>query len=209
MVAIRQLLPTEFTTDLPPGSSLVFDGSSMSNAQFVQFCKHNPDLRIERDANHQLIIMAPTTSETGRWNSKIHIEIGQWNKMTNLGETFDSSTGFTLPNGAERAPDTAWIARERWEALPKAQKQSFAPIVPDFIMELRSSSDNLAVLKQKMEEYRTCGCRLGWLVDPQNNQTHVYVPEGIATSVPFSQILSGGDVMPGLELQMDVVLGLL
>lgn len=208
MVAAPQLFPIDIAYKLPPGISLVLDGSGLSAGQFADLCRSNPDLRIERDANHQIIIMAPTTSETGRWNSKIHIEIGLWNKITNLGETFDSSTGFTLPNGAERSPDTAWIARERWEALPNTQKQSFAPIVPDFVMELRSSSDNLAVLKQKMQEYMHCGCRLGWLVDPQNKITFVYGLAGSVVAVPFSQKLSGDEVMPGLELQMDVVLGL-
>ncbi|MCC6410060.1 MAG: Uma2 family endonuclease, partial [Saprospiraceae bacterium] len=139
---------------------------------------------------------------------KIHIEIGLWNKMTNLGETFDSSTGFTLSNGAERSPDTAWIARERWEALPNTQKQSFAPIVPDFVVELRSSSDNLAVLKLKMAEYMACGCRLGWLVDPQNTQTLVYHENNEVETVAFNQVLTGGDVMPGLEVTLAEVLGI-
>lgn len=131
---------------------LILDGSDMDDAEFYAFCLENNELRIERDSTGKIIIMPPTTSEAGRWNSKIHIEIGVWNRMTKLGETFDSSTGFKLPNGAERSPDTAWIARERWAALPAADKRKFAPIVPDFVLELRSYDQSLPALKEKMEE---------------------------------------------------------
>ena len=208
MVAVSQLLPIDLAYKLPPGISLLLDGSGLSAGQFADLCRSNPDLRIERNANHQIIIMAPTSSETGRWNSKIHIEIGLWNKTTNLGETFDSSTGFTLPNGAERAPDTAWIAKARWDALPREQKQTFASIVPDFVLELRSKGDNLAALKQKMEEYMLCGCRLGWLIDPQTKHTHVYAENKAVRTVPFDEILTGSEVMPGLEMCLTQVIGL-
>lgn len=186
---------------------LMLDGSDMDDAEFYAFCLENNELRIERDSTGKIIIMPPTTSEAGRWNSKIHIEIGVWNRMTKLGETFDSSTGFKLPNGAERSPDTAWIARERWAALPAADKRKFAPIVPDFVLELRSYDQSLPALKEKMEEYITCGCRLGWLVDPQNRCTYVYFENGDIQTMPFDDILGGGSVMPGLEIRMEEVMG--
>ncbi len=208
MVAVRQLLPVEINADLPPGSALLLDGSGLNREQFLQFCLVNPNLRIERDAHRQIIIMAPTSSETGRFNAEISAEIVLWNRLSRAGYVFDSSTGFTLCNGAERAPDTAWIARERWDALPPEQQQAFAPITPDFVLELRSRNDNLSALQAKMGEYMACGCRMGWLVDPTNRQTLVYLPDGSATAVPFNQLLSGAEVMPGLEVRMGALLGL-
>jgi len=208
MVAVSQLLPIDLAYKLPPGISLLLDGSGLSAGQFADLCRSNPDLRIERNANHQIIIMAPTSSETGNFNAEISAEIVLWNRKASLGRVFDSSTGFTLPNGAERAPDTAWIAKARWDALPRAQKQTFAFIVPDFVLELRSKGDNLAALKLKMEEYMLCGCRLGWLIDPQTKHTHVYVENEAIRTVPFDEILTGGEVMPGLEMCLTQVLGL-
>lgn len=179
----------------------------MTDEEFFVLCMENPELRIERNAHGKIIVMPPTTSETGRYNSKIHIEIGIWNKKTKLGETFDSSTGFKLPSGADRSPDTAWITNERWNALPVEQKKRFAPIVPDFALELRSDNQNLSELREKMDEYMDCGCRLGWLVDPQNRRTYVYSANGDIQTVSFDDALSGGDVMPGLEVRLGEVLG--
>lgn len=187
---------------------IVLDNNGMTDAEFYAFCLENAELRIERNANGKIIIMPPTTSETGRYNSRIHIEIGIWNKNAKLGETFDSSTGFKLPNGADRSPDTAWIAKERWDALPAEQKRRFAPIVPDFVLELRSDDQSLTELREKMAEYIACGCRLGWLVDPQNRRTYVYSANGDIQTVGFDGALSGGEVMPGLEVRLKEVLGL-
>lgn len=187
---------------------LTMDGAGMTNEEFYALCMNNPELRIERNANGKIIIMPPTTSETGRYNSKIHIEIGIWNNKTKLGETFDSSTGFKLSNGADRSPDTAWISTERWNALPAEQRKKFAPIVPDFVLELRSDDQNLTELREKMDEYMNCGCRLGWLVDPQNRRTYVYSANGDIQTISFDDTLSGSDVMPGLELRLGEVLGI-
>ena len=207
MVAILTDDATDIRVRLRRRSPLLLEGSGMTDDEFYEFCLENAELRIERDPNGKIIIMPPTTSETGRRNSKIHIEIGIWNKMTKLGETFDSSTGFKLPNGAERSPDTAWISGERWEALPMTQKQKFTPIVPDFVLELRSNDQSLPELREKMDEYMACGCRLGWLIDPQNRRTYVYSENGDIQTVPFEGILSGGEVMPGLELRLAEVIG--
>lgn len=187
---------------------LHMDGNGMTNEEFYAFCMENPELRIERNTNGKIIVMPPTTSETGRYNSKIHIEIGIWNKKSKLGETFDSSTGFKLPNGADRSPDTAWISNERWDSLPADQKKKFAPVVPDFVLELRSDEQSLLELREKMDEYMDCGCRLGWLVDPQNRRTYVYSANGDIQTVKFDEAMSGADVMPGLELRMAEVLGI-
>lgn len=198
---------TDIRLKIRTPSLLQFGGDGMTDAEFYELCVENPELRIERNANGKIIIMPPTTSETGRLNSKIHIEIGVWNRNTKLGETFDSSTGFKLPNGSERSPDTAWISKERWGGLPAEQKRKFAPIIPDYVLELRSDDQSLTELREKMDEYMDCGCRLGWLVDPQNRRTYVYSANGDIQTVKFDDVLSGGEVMPGLEVRLEEVLG--
>lgn len=179
----------------------------MTDAGFYRFCLDNAELRIERNPNSKIIVMPPTTSETGRYNSEIHIELGIWNRKHQLGNTFDSSTGFKLSNGAERSPDSAWIANERWDALPAEQKRRFAPIVPDFVLELRSNDQSLSELREKMDEYMECGCRLAWLIDPQHRRTYVYLGNGDIQTVSFDNVLVGGEVLVGLEIRLGEVLG--
>jgi Uma2 family endonuclease len=192
---VGNVFKVKFHLDKP----LRLDAKDMSSEEFFAFCQLNNDLRIERTADGQMIIMAPTGSETGNRNSEINAEIVFWNRVHKLGVTFDSSTGFTLPNGAERAPDTAWIRKERWDALSPLEKKKFAPIAPDFVLELRSEDQSLSELREKMDEYMDCGCRLGWLIDPQNRRTYVYNENGEIQTVPFEEKLSGGEVMPGFE----------
>ncbi len=187
---------------------LLFEDKAMSDTAFYAFCLDNAELRIERNSNGKIIVMPPTTSETGRYNSEIHIELGIWNRKYQLGKTFDSSTGFKLSNGAERSPDTAWIANERWDALPIEQKRKFAPIVPDFVLELRSNDQSLTELREKMNEYMDCGCRLAWLIDPQHRRTYVYSANGDIQTVSFDEALQGGEVLAGLEVSLGAVLGL-
>ncbi len=189
-------------------SPLVLDGQGMTDEEFYAFCMENADLRIERNAGGKIVIMPPTNSETGHYNSEINADLVIWNRKSRLGKTFDSSTGFKLPNGADRSPDSAWISNERWNALPAEQKKGFAPVVPDFVLELRSADQNLAELREKMDEYMACGCRLGWLVDPQNRRTYVYFENGDIQTVSFDDVLSGGGVMPGLEMRLAEVLGI-
>ena len=193
---VANVFKVKFHLDKP----LRLYAKDMSSEEFFAFCHLNNDLRIERTADGQMIIMAPTGSETGNRNSEINAEIVFWNRVHKLGVTFDSSTGFTLPNGAERAPDTAWIRKERWEALSPQEKKKFAPIAPDFVLELRSEDQSLSELREKMDEYMDCGCRLGWLIDPQNRRTYVYNENGEIQTVSFEEKLSGGEVMPGLEV---------
>lgn len=173
-----------------------------SDEDFFDFCQMNPEFRIERNAIKEILIMAPTSSETGRKNFEIVAELAIWNRKHQLGIGFDSSAGFKLANGAERSPDIAWIRNERWEALTPEQQDRFAPIAPDFILELRSKDQNLVALKAKMEEYIACGCRMGWLVDAQGRKTFVYTENGDIQTVSFEEILSGGEVLPGFELRL-------
>lgn len=148
--------------------------SKLSEQQFYEFCRTNPDLRIERNANGEIIVMPPAFSDTGNRNSRISGQLFVWSEANGTGEVFDSSAGFTLPNGAIRSPDAAWILSERWNALPPEKQASFAPIAPDFVVELRSGSDTLVSLEEKMEEYIANGVRLGLLIERKNRQVYVY-----------------------------------
>lgn len=134
----------------------------------------NHDLRIERNAHGEFIIMPPASSDTGRRNATLLISFGIWAKKNGEGVVFDSSTGFTLLNGAVRSPDVAWIRQERWQALSAIEKRRFAPISPDFLIELRSRTDQLSILQQKMAEYMSNGVQLAWLIDPIDKQVHIY-----------------------------------
>ena len=140
-------------------ATAISNENKMTADEFFAFCQlpEMSDKRIERDKNGKITIMQPTTSDTGSFNSEVGGEVRDWNKENKAGRTFDSSTGFTLPNTATKSPDVSWIARERWEALPKALREKFAPITPDFIIEIRSKTDSLKESKEKMEEYMANG----------------------------------------------------
>lgn len=170
---------------------------------FFDLCQANETVRLERDANGNIIFMPPTGTDTGRYNFEVSIEIGVWNRRTKLGYAFDSSTGFRLPNSAVRSPDVAWVSQEKWDALPDKDRKGFAPLCPDFVVEIRSASDDLKVLKEKMEEYRINGVRLGWLIDRAGKQVFIYRENG---SIEIKQgalvPLSGEDVLPGLTLPL-------
>lgn len=204
MSTIAKAQPTSdevFKIKFHPKTPFRIYAEGMSDEDFFEFCQINNELRIERTAKGQLIIMAPTGSETGNRNSQVHGLIWMWNRSKKLGYTFDSSTGFKLPNGAERSPDTSWIIKDRWESLTPKQREKFAPIVPDFVIELRSKDQSLSELREKMDEYMECGCRLGWLIDPQNRRTYVYSENGEIQTYSFEEVLNGGEMMPGLELR--------
>lgn len=186
-----------------PGQILSLPGQDMSDAEFYDFCRRNDELRIERDASGNITVMPPTGSETGNRNAELTAEFVLWNRQAQLGHVFDSSTGFKLSNGGERSPDVAWIRRERWEALPAAERRKFARITPDFVLELRSPDQTLGPLREKMTEYVACGCRLGWLIDPQNRCTYVYPEHGTAQTIPFTTALSGGEVLPDFSVRLD------
>lgn len=175
---------------------------SMSVEQFYEFCLANRDLRIERTASGEVIIMPPAFSDTGNRNIKIAQQLANWAEQDGTGETFDSSAGFTLPNGATRSPDASWIKLERWNALTEDQKASFAPICPDFVIELRSKSDALKGLQDKMQEYIDNGALLGFLIDRKNRKVHIYCPNQEPEIVDNPETVSGEPVLPGFALQM-------
>jgi Uma2 family endonuclease len=174
----------------------------MTDEQFLAFCQLNPNARIERDSDLNVIIMPPTNSETGNYNAELIVELGIWNRQYKLGKIFDSSTGFKLPGGAIYAPDLAWISQNRWDALPASDRQGFAPIAPDFVLELRSPDQNFSDLKNKMEDYIAAGCHLAWLIDPQARKTWVYADNGDIQTIPFEEVLSGGTVLTGFALRL-------
>lgn len=174
----------------------------LTDEAFYQLCQVNPDLKLERSAKGELIIMPPTGGESGRRNAEITIDLGIWNRQARLGYTFDSSTCFKLPNGAERSPDAAWVERSRWEALRPEEREKFPPLAPDFVIELRSATDNLSTLRAKMQEYRENGVRLGWLINPQDQQVEIYRLEQDRETLQSPQQLSGESVLPGFVLDL-------
>jgi Uma2 family endonuclease len=174
---------------------------SMTLQQFYEFCQANPDLRIERTADGEVIVMSPAFSDTGNRNFNISVQLGVWAEQDGTGVGFDSSAGFTLPNGATRSPDAAWIQNDRWNALSKDEQASFAPICPDFVIELRSSSDTIASL-QKMQEYIDNGARLGFLIDRQNRAVHLYRGDREVEVLEHPETVSGDPELPGFALKM-------
>ncbi|HEY9615754.1 MAG TPA: Uma2 family endonuclease [Microcoleaceae cyanobacterium] len=176
---------------------------TLTDEQFYQLCQVNPELKFERTANGELMIMSPAGGETGNYNAEIVTDVALWNRQTQQGITFDSSTGFKLPNGADRSPDVAWIRRDRWNALTPAQKQRFPPICPDFVIELRSVTDELQPLQTKMQEYLDNGLQLGWLINPQDQQVEIYRPGHSIEVLPTPSVLKGDPVLPGFELHLD------
>jgi Uma2 family endonuclease len=174
----------------------------MNAAQFYEFCQANQDLRIERTAEGKVIVMPPSFSDTGNRNLKISQQLANWADQDGTGESFDSSAGFTLPSGATRSPDAAWIKLVTWNALTEEQKASFAPIAPDFVIELRSASDSLAALQHKMQEYIDNGVSLGLLIDRKNRQVYIYRPNHQLEVLENPVAVSADPELPGFALQM-------
>lgn len=178
---------------------------TVSHEQFVELTLANRDLQLERTANGELIVMPPTGSDTGNRNADISGQLWLWNRQTKLGKTFDSSSGFHLPNGADRSPDAAWVRQDRWDALTSEQQEGFAPICPDFVVELRSKNDNMEPLPSKMREYIENGARLGWLIDRKNKKVEIYRPGQDVEVLDNKSALSGEDVLPGFVLDLTEV----
>jgi Uma2 family endonuclease len=174
----------------------------MSQEQFYEFCYLNPDLRIERTTQGEVIVMPPAFADTGNRNFKIIAQLGNWSDQDGTGEGFGSSTGFTLPNGAIRSPDAAWIKLDRWNSLTDEQKASFSSICPDFVIELRSAIDTLNDLKEKMQEYIENGVRLGLLIDRKNLTVCSYRADGSVTVLNNPTIVDCSPELPGFVLQM-------
>jgi Uma2 family endonuclease len=176
--------------------------TKLTEEQFMELCQENPELRLELTAQGELVIMPPTGSEGGWRSGEVFLSLGIWTKQDGTGLSFDSSTGFTLPNGAIRSPDASWIRRERWTALTKAQREKFAPICPDFVIEVRSLTDRLSDLLEKMQEYLDNGARLGWLIDPIDKRAYVYRPDQPVEILDNPQSLSGDPVLSGFTLRV-------
>ena len=171
---------------------------------FLEICRKNPDNRIERTKKGEILLMAPTGGETGKWNFELNYFFKIWNKNKKLGLFFDSSTAFRLPSTAIRSPDLAFISSARWTALNRWEKESFPPICPDFVLELRSKTDKLTDLQSKMEEWIEGGCKLGWLLDIENLQFYIYKPEvEVQVLEGKDVVLNGGDVLPDFFLSID------
>jgi len=196
------LLVTSEQMPLPIDLSSLTTILQVSDQQFYDFCRTNPDLRIERNANGEIIVMPPAFADTGNRNGRISGQLFVWSEADATGEAFDSSSGFTLPNGATRSPDAAWILSDRWNALQPEQQASFAPIAPDFVVELRSSRDILVSLKEKMEEYIANGVRLGLLIDRKNCQVHIYRPNRSPEILDNPETVNCEPEMPMFALKM-------
>lgn len=177
----------------------------MSDEQFFRFCQLNRDLRLERTCQGDVLIMPPTGGETGRTNFNLTGLMSSWVHADDTGIGFDSSTGFTLPNGAIRSPDFAWIRRERWDALTPQQRAVFPPLCPDFVVEIRSRTDSLVTLQAKMQEYLANGAQLGWLLDPLEHTVYVYRPQAPIERLEHPRTIVGDPILPGLVLDLDKV----
>jgi Uma2 family endonuclease len=178
---------------------------ALDDAELFEFCRVNRELRIERTAAGELVIMSLTGSETGRRNFNLIAQLGAWAARDGTGVGFDSSTGFILPNGAERSPDAAWVRRAAWAALSTAARAKFAPLCPDFVVELCAPSDDLRELHEKLQEYLRCGARLGWLIDPEARRIWVYRPGAPVEEMLTPTRVSADPELPGFELDCEPI----
>jgi Uma2 family endonuclease len=178
---------------------------AMTDDQFYEFCQINRDFRIERNAAGELMIMSPTGSETDERNFNLIGQLWAWTKQDGTGIGFGSSGGFTLPNGAVRSPDAAWIKCTRWEAISPELRKKFAPICPEFVIELRSESDNLRILQDKMQEYIDNGTQLGWLIDRKQRQVFIYRPNTAVEELDHPKTLCGEPLLPEFILDLSQV----
>ena len=195
------------TVSMPEGIQTVvmmpeIEHAQMTDAEFMEFCAQNPELRIEMTSKGELIVMSPVTGRGGNRNFFLTGRFFEWAENDNTGVGFDSSTCFTLPNGAKRSPDVSWIRRERWDALTPEEQDEFPPICPDFVVELRSKSDRLKMLEEKMEEYLLNGAQLGWLIDPLQKRVHIYRPGSPVEILNQPQEVSGEPLLKGFVLNL-------
>jgi Uma2 family endonuclease len=181
--------------------------SNLSRSQFRQIANDNPDMKLERNKQGNLIVMAPTGGETGNFNADLNGQLYIWNRTSQSGKIFDSSTGFELPEGGDRSPDLAWISLDKWEALTPEQRRGFLPLCPDFAVELMSRSDSWIQTQAKMVEYMESGCRLAWLLDPKGKRAAIYRVGKPPELLMAPDSLSGEDVLPGFVLDTGFLWG--
>jgi Uma2 family endonuclease len=182
--------------------TLNLDSVELTDEQFYRLCQMNRDWQFERTAKGEIIIMSPVGGVSGNREAYLIAELGLWNRQTQLGRVFSSSTIFRLPNNGDRSPDAAWVSLERWSALTTEEQEKFPPICPDFVIESRSRPDALRPLQEKMPEYLNSGLRLGWLINPQDEQVEIYRHSREVEIVQFPVSLSGEDVLPGFVLNL-------
>lgn len=193
---------TIISSETPFPIKLDIHSIGLTDEQFNKLCRDNKDLRIELTSNGELIIMPPTGSKTGWRNAKLTTRLTNWAEIDGTGLTFDSSTGFKLPNGAKRSPDVSWILKERWENLTDEEQEGFAPIIPDFVIELKSSDDRLTVVQEKMKEYIDNGVKLGWLFDPTTKSVYVYKDDKTVEQLNNPTTISGEPILKGFILKL-------
>jgi Uma2 family endonuclease len=174
--------------------------------EFEKLCQDNPELRLELTANGELITMVPVALESSEQNGDLFGEVWAWNRLTGLGRAFDSSGGFTLPNGAVRSPDVTWVGKPKADEIIRGV--TFPNLVPDFVIELRSKSDSLNTLREKMEEYRSNGVRLGWLINPHKQQVEIYRLGQEVEILASPTTLNGENVLPGLTIDLSSIFSL-
>jgi Uma2 family endonuclease len=175
----------------------------VTHAEFEKLCQDNPELRLELTANGELITMVPVALASSEQNGDLFGEVWAWNRQTRLGRAFDSSGGFTLPNGAVRSPDVTWVGKPKADEI--IREVTFPDLVPDFVIELRSKSDSLKTLREKMEEYRSNGVRLGWLINPQQQQVEIYRLGQEVEILASPTTLNGENVLPGLTIDLSSI----
>src|SRR5713226_1262237 len=188
--------------------SLDMHSLHLTDEQFYLLCRDNRDLRLELSAEGDLIIMPPAYSETGWKEARVVLRLGVWAEKDGTGRCYGPSAGFTLPNGAKRAPDASWISHKRWESLKPEDREKMARICPDFVVELRSATDRVSDLKNKMAEYLQNGARLGWLLDPIEERVYIYRQQRGVECIENPEELTGEDVLPGFRFNFREILGL-
>jgi Uma2 family endonuclease len=191
IVTPRRYLPARMRLPVP-----------LRDDELLAFCADNPDLRIEQTAQGELIILPPTGANTGKRNFQLTGKLFSWIEAHGTGVGFDSSTGFRLPNGATRSPDVAWVSGDRWDALGADEREGFAPICPDFVIELCSPSDDLQEQQAKLDEYIACGARLGWLIEPEERRVFVYRPDRPPEERHDPEELRGDPELPGFVIEL-------
>lgn len=182
--------------------SLDFHSARLTDEQFEELCRNNGDMKFEMSANGELIIVAPTSPESGWKNSDLNYEVVKWSKEDRTGIVFDSSTIFTFPNKAKRSPHVSWMSKERWKTVSPSERKHFSKVVPEFVIELRSPTDSLVATQEKMGEYIENGVSLGWLIDPMKQTVHVYRGNGEVEILDNPKKVSGENVLPGFELNV-------
>jgi Uma2 family endonuclease len=209
MIDLNTMMAGETLITDPSGICVVLDASKieLTDDQFFRLCRDNSDFHIEMSGKGELIIMAPNRPKTGRQHARFSYRLSAWAEQHGSGDVYDATSEFAFPNGAKRAPDASWILKTRWNALTREQQDAFpAPIVPDFVVEIRSPNDSPPRLKAKMDEYVANGVRLGWLLDPIDNRVSVYRPGEHVQEIENPTILPGDPVLPGFNFDFREIL---